>query len=183
MQDFGLNDLLWALGSILCVSIIGMLWTQRESIGAIVSGHWRESLARARTQKAQRDALYGYATVNDYQESTPRVMSRSEARPSLSSPSSLQTDSFQTDRQLAQAQPGRAELLTLYQTMRAAGIGRERARPVLKAVGLPLDNNLWAEAVPVQPSSDDAEYRTPIVGRPTSAKFETDPDFPYQSPA
>ena len=26
-------------------------------------------------------------------------------------------------------------------------------------------------------------YRTPIVGRPTSARFETDPDYPYQAPA
>ena len=30
---------------------------------------------------------------------------------------------------------------------------------------------------------DAPVYTTPIVGRATSARFETDPDFPYQSPA
>ena len=54
MQDFGLYDLAWALGSILVVSIIGILWTQRESIAPRVSGHWRESLEKARQQKAVR---------------------------------------------------------------------------------------------------------------------------------
>ena len=30
---------------------------------------------------------------------------------------------------------------------------------------------------------EDQPYVTPIVGRPTSAKFETDPDYPYRAPA
>lgn len=118
--------------------------------------------------------------VKPSEEAPPVVMSRSRNDVVLYSPSSLQTDSVQTDRQPASAAPGRAELLTLYQTMRAAGIGREKARPVLKAVGLPLDNNLWAEAAP---SADEAPHVTPIVGRPTSARFETDADYPYQAPA
>lgn len=122
----------------------------------------------------------GVNTVKRYVAVQPRVMSRSDDSHPLYSPSSLQTDSVQTDRQPASAAPGRAELLTLYQTMRAAGIGREKARPVLKAVGLPLDNNLWAEAAP---SADEAPHVTPIVGRPTNARFETDQDFPYQAPA
>lgn len=61
MQDFSLNDLAWVLGSLLCVSIIGILWTQRAAIVSIVSGQWRASLERARQQKAARDLLYGYA--------------------------------------------------------------------------------------------------------------------------
>lgn len=117
--------------------------------------------------------------VSDYQEEAPALMSRVEDSAALYSPSSLQTDSRQTDRQPTQAQPGRAELLTLYQTMRAAGISREKARPVLKGVGLPLDNNLWADAAP----TEDAAHVTPIVGRRTSAQFETDPEFPYVAPS
>lgn len=67
MRDFGLNDLLWTLGSILCVSIIGMLWTQRDSIGRIVADHWRESLEKARQQKAAREQLYGYVDLSQRQ--------------------------------------------------------------------------------------------------------------------
>lgn len=32
MQDFGLGDLAWAVGSIMCVSIIGMLWRYRAAL-------------------------------------------------------------------------------------------------------------------------------------------------------
>lgn len=125
--------------------------------------------------------VIGPRVVKPYQERTAHVMSRSADDDAPSRPSSPQTDNAQTDRQSAQAAPGRAELLTLYSTMRAAGISREKARPALKAVGLPLDNNLWAEALPATPA--DESYVTPIVGRATSARFETDPDYPYQAPA
>ena len=52
MQEFSLNDLAWILGSLLCVSIIGILWTQRAAIVAIVSG----IAARARAEGAKRAA-------------------------------------------------------------------------------------------------------------------------------
>lgn len=117
--------------------------------------------------------------VNPSQETDPYVMSRSDPAPAPSLALSLQTDGAQTDRQPATVKPGRAELLTLYATMRAAGITREQARPALKAVGLPLDNNLWADAAPAE-----APHVTPYVGRPTNARFDvTDPDYPYQAPA
>jgi hypothetical protein len=120
----------------------------------------------------------GINTVKRYVEVRPRVMSRSDVAPTPSLASSLQTDSRQTADKPATVKPGRAELLTLYSTMRAAGITRDQARPALKAVGLPLDNNLWADAAP-----PESPHVTPIVGRPTSARFETDADYPYQSPA
>jgi hypothetical protein len=116
--------------------------------------------------------------VNPSQEPTAHVMSRSDTAPTPSMALSLQTDGVQTDRQPATVKPGRVELLTLYSTMRAAGITREQARPALKAVGLPLDNNLWAEAAP-----PEAPHVTPYAGRPTNARFETDADYPYQAPA
>lgn len=40
----------------------------------------------------------------------------------------------------------RDELLAMFKDMRAAGIGREQARAMLKEQGIPLDNNLWAKA-------------------------------------
>lgn len=126
---------------------------------------------------------YGVIRVNDYEATAPVVMSRSEDSAALSRPLSPQTDSGQTDRPPLQTQPGRAELLTLYKTLREAGISREKVRPVLKAVGIPLDNNLWADAAPAEPDATAASYVTPIVGRATSARFETDPEFPYQAPA
>lgn len=112
----------------------------------------------------------GVNTVKRYVAPRPRDTSSSVASAAPSFLSSPETDSLQTAyRQPQPAQPGRPELLTLYQTMRAAGISREKARPVLKGVGLSLDNNLWAEAAP-----PDDPHITPVAGRPTDA------DFPFQ---
>lgn len=122
-------------------------------------------------------------TVNDYENSDPYVMSRSDDSPSPSLRPSLETGN-ETDRQTEPAARIKAEeLLTLCKVMRAAGIGREEASAAFKASGLPFNNNVWRDAAPAQSRAGDAEYRTPIVGRPTSAKFETDPDYPYQAPA
>jgi hypothetical protein len=115
-------------------------------------------------------------TVNDYQEAAPVVMSRSADTAPVERPLSLQTDSRQTaDRPLPPA-PSRDVMLNTHKLLRKYGVPREEARPVLKALGLPLDNNLWTEAAP----ADDDTYATPIAGRPTSARFETDADYPYQ---
>jgi len=118
----------------------------------------------------------GVNTVRKYVEVRPRVMSRSDSTPPLSSPSSLQTDNRQTaDKPLPPA-PSRDVMLNTHKLLRKYGVPREEARPVLKALGLPLDNNLWTDAAP----TDDAPHVTPYVGRPTSARFETDADYPYQ---
>jgi hypothetical protein len=102
----------------------------------------------------------------------------------------------------------RETLLLMFKEMRANGMSREQARQVLKAEGIPLDNNLWAKAgmnrddarallkpwgIPLDNNvwaevgavleKEAAPYVTPYVGRPTSARFETDQDFPYQAPA
>lgn len=119
------------------------------------------------------------STVNDNDAAPAPLMSRSEGDAPASAAPRLQTDGAQTDRPPLLAKPDRAKLLTLYQLMRAAGIGRDPAGAALRGVGLPLDNNLWADAAP----ADDAAHVTPIVGRRTSAVFESDPELRYEAPA
>ncbi len=114
--------------------------------------------------------------VNNYEEAAPIVMSRSESVAPVDRPLSLQTDSRQTTDKPAHVAPSRDVMLNTYRLLRKYDIPREEARPVLKSAGLPLDNNLWADAAPPEP-----EHVTPIVGRQTAAQFErTDPDYPYQ---
>lgn len=126
--------------------------------------------------------IRGEETVNGYQDSDAYVMSRSEGTTPPSSASSLETDARQTRDALETAKPKAEEYLTLCRLMRKAGINREDAQAAFKVCNLPFNNNVWRDAAPAA-STDESEYRTPIVGRPTNAKFETDPDFPYQSPA
>jgi hypothetical protein len=123
--------------------------------------------------------------VKDYVDDATDNMSSTNDDGVRLSPSSVQTDNRQTDRQPEIKAPGREELLTLYATMRAAGISREKARPALKAVGLPLDNNLWVEAAPqvIQPTNDNDVLITPFAGRRTKASYyPDDPELEYQAP-
>jgi hypothetical protein len=124
----------------------------------------------------------GVIRVNDYEDDAPVVMSRSEVDAAPSLRLSKET-AIETDRQTEQTPRIKAEdLLTLCKLMRAAGIGREDAQEAFRVSGLPFNNNVWAKAIPSQGSAESS-YVTPIVGRPTSARFETDADFPYQAPA
>lgn len=122
----------------------------------------------------------GWITVNDIEDAAPDTMSSAGAGASPSLPPSLQTDSRQTADRPALAMPSRDVMLNTCKTLRKYGMPREEARVMLKSMGLPLDNNLWADAAPVD---DEPIHVTPIVGRRTSAVFETDPDYPYQAPA
>jgi hypothetical protein len=61
-------------------------------------------------------------------------------------------------------------------------MSRDDARALLNAWNIPLDNNLWTE-VGASLEKEAALHVTPIVGRPTSARFETDPELRYESPA
>ena len=116
--------------------------------------------------------------VNYYQVGDPSVMSLSESTTHAGAASSLQTDSRQTADKPPPAAPSRDVMLNTYRLLRKYGIPREEARPVLKAAGFPLDNNLWADAAPPEPARV-----TPIAGRPTRAEFQTDPEYPYEAPA
>lgn len=75
-------------------------------------------------------------------------------------------------------------LLDTYKWLRRLGATREEARIRLKAIGIPLSNDLWAKAEPPPPpelDEDDALYETPIAGRATDATFR-DPLLEYQPP-
>ena len=122
----------------------------------------------------------GIIAVNNIEEAAPNNMSSVGAGASPSLPSSLQTDSRQTADRPALAMPSRDVMLNTCKMLRKHGMSREEARSMLKSMGLPLDNNLWADAAP---ADDEPIHVTPIVGRPTRAVFETDPDYPYQAPA
>lgn len=117
-------------------------------------------------------------TVNTYEDAAPIVMSRSD-NGALSD--RLSSKDGRSDGRTDSDQVGRAELLMLYKILRKYGVPREEIRAALKGVRVPLSNDVWASAAPASPQ-DDAEYRTPIVGRPTNARFESDPDFPYVAP-
>lgn len=117
-------------------------------------------------------------SVKHSQNSNAVVMSRSRENERPSLPSSLQTDSRQTADRPMIPMPSRDIMLDIYKLLRKHGVPREDARPVLKAAGLPLDNNLWSQAAPPEPIAV-----TPIAGRPTSAAFrQDDPDLRYEAP-
>lgn len=157
-----------------------VIYLSRASIVAFFSGEWSRSLEKARTQKAVREQLYGYATVNDYADAAPVVMSRSDDSAPASWRPSLETQA-ETDRQTEETPRIKAaELLTLYKLLRELGCDREPAAAAFKASGLPFNNNVWRDAEPPAKPAAPAPYVTPIVGRPTSAKFESDPDYPFE---
>lgn len=167
MSDVGIMLVLFVgvMGTVALIRFLAWLTDLKEAHG---------SVPRAGLNTVQR-----YVSVKHSQRSASDVMSRSEDVRPVESALSLQTDSRQTADKPPPVSPSRDVMLNTYRLLRKYGIPREEARPVLKAAGLPLDNNLWADAAP-----PDDVHRTPIVGRATSARFETtDPDYPYQSPA
>lgn len=120
----------------------------------------------------------GARTVNDYQDTRPRVMSRSENTVLVER---LSSKDGQSDGRTDSLVYERAELQMFYTLLRKHGVSREEARPVLKAMRIPLSNDVWASAAP---AADDTPHVTPYAGRPTSARFDvTDLDYPYQKPA
>lgn len=117
--------------------------------------------------------------VKRSQKEAPSVMSRAREERPQDQPSSLRQTAPQTDRQPQAPAFSRDVMLDMYKLLRAHDVPREKARPVLKAAGFPLDNNLWTEAAPPE---EETPYTTPIAGRATAAQFETEPDLRYQPP-
>jgi len=174
MDTFGLSDLY--------TIIIGTVAAAVVFVGAPVL--WRR--LRAAIDLNPRRPIYH--VVKGSQAGRPAapaaVMSRSALAPAVDGLSSLRQTADQT-RQTAQTptQPTKEQKLTLYRTMRAQGISREKARPILVAMGWPLDNNLWAEAAPADAPAP-TEPRVLMVrdngNDPRPVVF--DPDFPYSAP-
>lgn len=125
--------------------------------------------------------------VSSYQDSGTEITSSDDGDAPLSALSVSQTDSRQTDRQTQVQGPSRDKLLTFYAMLREAGISREHARPVLKGVWLPLDNNLWAEAAPPEPQSEPDPPRVLRVRDNGTEErvipfYETEPGLRYEAP-
>ena len=115
--------------------------------------------------------------VNDYQEADAVVMSRASIAADENPPPSLQTDSRQTTDRPMMPTPARDVMLDTYRSLRKHGYAREEARAMLKALGLPLDNNLWSKA------TEEPTERAPISGRPIppGVKYhEDEPELEYQ---
>lgn len=164
MSDFGLVLVLFAAlcGAVVLIRIFAWLTDVREAGGPVA--YVRQTSVRY--------------VVKHSQDAPPVVMSRTPINDRPSMPSSVQTDGVQTPDQTEDTAARRQKLLDTYRPLRKLGMSRDDARVFLSRWNIPLDNNLWADAAP-----PDDVHRTPIVGRPTSAVFETDPDYPYQAPA
>jgi hypothetical protein len=121
-------------------------------------------------------------TVNGSAGNAPVVMSRSDEGDRRLSPSSLETDSRQTADSAVRPALSRDVMLDTYRLLRKYGVPREEARPILKAAGVPLDNNLWSQAAPPAKEYDDDTIVTPWAGRRTRASYYDDPRLEYQQP-
>mgnify|MGYP001580893279 CR=1 FL=1 len=120
-----------------------------------------------------------HAGVSGYADNDLDDMSSSVDYASSSAPSSLQTDNRQTTDRPAVPMFTPAVKLDTYRLLRRHGVKRDDARPILQAIGMGLDNNLWTQAAP---PATEPTYATPIAGRTTSAQFQDDPELEYQSP-
>lgn len=124
--------------------------------------------------------LGGSGPVKSLEGGAPAVMSYEEERPPENTLSSQRQTAPQTDRHPTAPSLPRDVMLDIYRLLRAHNVPREKARPALKAAGIPLDNNLWTEAAPPE---EESEYSTPIAGRTTKATFHPDdPALEYQPP-
>lgn len=115
------------------------------------------------------DWLINWRPVNNSAAPAPAVMSRSMSAPAVDL---LSSKDGRTDDDQDAPVITRDDLITLYTILRRHGIGREEIRPALKAIGVPLSNDLWAKAAPPPPQVEPVEqYQTPIAERPTNAAF------------
>lgn len=168
MDTFGLSDFMMILGGTIALGLVS----------AFGPALWRAFKAAAGPVNPRRPM---YHIVKGSDERAPVVMSRSEYNSPPFERLSLETDSAQSSDRRTIPTPTREEMLDIFKVLRAAGIKREALAGPWRAAGLPLDTNLWSQAAPPEkPTEQGAIHLTPIVGRPTSAKFETDPDYPFE---
>lgn len=125
--------------------------------------------------------------VNTSPGVAPIIMSRSEGSVPPSAPSSLETDGRRTETTAPGPKFTEDQLLTLYAGLRAHGMVRDKASQLLKASGIPMNNNLWTRAAPPPapgaPVEDDDSVLTPIAGRRTRASYyPEEPDLEFNPP-
>jgi hypothetical protein len=124
-------------------------------------------------------ALLPSVVVYEEEEEDNNITSSGAVVSPSQSRSSFRTDDGRTETTAHQNRFTEQELLTLYGGLRAQGMTRDAATRLLKASGIPMNNNLWARAAP----PEDDMMLTPIAGRPTrAAYYESDPALQYQEP-
>jgi hypothetical protein len=129
------------------------------------------------------NAFLPSAAVYEEEEESDNITSSSATVFPSQSRSSFRTDDGRTETTMQLGKLTEHQLLTLYSFLRAHGAVRERASRVLKEVGIPMNNNLWARAIPPAPVEEDDDMLTPIAGRPTRATYyESSPALQYQEP-
>lgn len=129
------------------------------------------------------DERAAIASVNDYADDAPVVMSRSEVSDLPSPVSVSQTDSPQSSDRQPTSVPTREQMLDIYKLLREYNVPRERARAAFKVAGLPLDNNAWTAAKPAEVEPTD-EIITPYAGRRTKASYYPDDmELEYSPPS
>lgn len=124
------------------------------------------------------------ARVNHLAPDAPIILSSSPPRLASETAPSVQTDGQTRGDRTMIPMPTTAQMLDSCRVLRQAGLTRDQARAALKALGLPLDNNLWSQAAPpAAPTDDDQLIVTPFAGRVTRREYyPDDPGLVYQEP-
>lgn len=183
MQDFGIVQIGYALGSLLAVSIIGMLWRYRAGIVSIVSGNWKSSMTSARQQKAAREWAAQPRTMSSSAPIPPVVPQQvpvpfagtapidiAVAARSLTKDQYIDLGALLVDEKGKPVWSGK----TLYKI--AGGNYGEFLARMRRVRGGDFESE-------DEDPEEQAAHTTPIVGRVTRAQFfETDPELAYQPP-
>ena len=120
------------------------------------------------------------ARVNHFVPDAPIILSSAPARLASETAPSVQTDGQTRGDRAMMPTPTTAQMLDSCRVLRQAGLTRDQARAALKALGLPLDNNLWSQAAP---TDDGQVIVTPFAGRVTRREYyPDDPGLVYQEP-
>ena len=120
------------------------------------------------------------ARVNHFVPDAPIILSSAPARLASETAPSVQTDGQTRGDRAMMPTPTTTQILDSCRVLRQAGLTRDQARAALKALGLPLDNNLWSQAAP---TDDGQVIVTPFAGRVTRREYyPDDPGLVYQEP-
>jgi hypothetical protein len=166
------------------LAAIALIGSNFSTIVSFFSGEWTRTIERARQQKAAREQLYGYATVNHSQVDRS-IMSRENGQTPQTGRTDGQTDRVsEADQWLAKIEVDKTKT-ALIELLVYSGWDVSQIRTVVKGDNGVLGNEVEAarQRLGIEAPAAPAQYVTPIVGRATSAQFETDRDFPYQAPA
>jgi hypothetical protein len=148
---------------------------------------WQMAVEYQRDRYEQRAPAYGLRddrvkTFQDDDRAGDDIMSRKTAQTAADG---TQT---QTDERVSEASQWMERLkvdrtkMALIELTVYSGWSVDEIRKVVKG-----DNNVMGAEIESARKRQGVEpepaYVTPIVGRPTAARFETDPEYPYQAPA